>query len=57
MFARFRIQEMQTRSGIVKGATLLRVEDIPSAEMHELLSIATFGHLDCAHDGLPSASV
>jgi nitroimidazol reductase NimA-like FMN-containing flavoprotein (pyridoxamine 5'-phosphate oxidase superfamily) len=30
---------------------LLRVEDIPSAEMRELLMSASFGHLGCAREG------
>ena len=32
---------------------MLRVEDIPSAEMHELLMSASFGHLGCAREGRP----
>ena len=32
---------------------MLRVEDIPSAEMHELLMSARFGHLGCSREGRP----
>ena len=32
---------------------MLRVEDMPPAEMYTLLQRATFGHLGCAHNGRP----
>jgi nitroimidazol reductase NimA-like FMN-containing flavoprotein (pyridoxamine 5'-phosphate oxidase superfamily) len=32
---------------------MLRVEDIPPAEMHALLQRESFGHLGCARDGRP----
>ena len=31
----------------------MRVKDIPSAEMHQLLISASFGHLGCAREGHP----
>jgi uncharacterized protein len=32
---------------------MLRVEDIPPAEMHKLLMSSSFGHLGCAREGRP----
>ncbi len=32
---------------------MLRVEDMPPAEMHALLQRESFGHLGCARDGRP----
>lgn len=32
---------------------MLKVEDMPPAEMHTLLQTASFGHLGCAHNGRP----
>src|SRR6266481_9275324 len=32
---------------------MLKVEDMPPAEMHALLQRESFGHLGCAHDGRP----
>ena len=32
---------------------MLKVEDMPPAEMHALLQRASFGHLGCARDGRP----
>ena len=32
---------------------MLKVEDMPPGEMHELLQTASFGHLGCAHNGRP----
>jgi len=34
-------------------SVMLKVEDIPPAEMHELLERQSFGHLGCARDGRP----
>ena len=32
---------------------MLKVEDMPPVEMHNLLQTASFGHLGCAHNGRP----